>query len=254
MNFDRAQAARHWRISILSRGGLTVSEVDELEDHLQLIEAELRDGMRPEEAFWLAAHRVGTPEALTREFSLVMPNQAWEVRAQWALLGLLAYWLVVPLVRSVVHLAAATFARTPQLNGATAALVLYAQPLALLLTIGLAVAAVRRLGASPAGVERALSSLASAAGPGLAAAGLGLIALQAGVALVGSAALSQARNVLSVPGRIAPLQSELWYQLLPVATYALPVLFLVLIVRLQRRLEQAGNPEPESASGRELGS
>ena len=238
MSFDRAEAARHWRISILSRGGLTVDEVDELEDHLELVEAELREGMRDEEAFWLAAHRVGTPDALTREFSLVRPNRAWEVRAQWMLLGLLTYWLVVPVVRSALYLVATVLGQAPALIGAAAALVLYASQLSTVLAMVLVISAVRRIGGSPAGIERSLSYIGGLGRTGLLAAGVGLLALQAGLMLVSSRANVQVRSLLSVPGQLAPLQSELWYLLLPWASYILPVLALVLIVRLQRRLEK----------------
>lgn len=47
VSFQRDAAVREWRTSILSRGGLTVSEVDELEDHLELVEADLREHLRP---------------------------------------------------------------------------------------------------------------------------------------------------------------------------------------------------------------
>src|SRR5690606_35142811 len=103
VSFDRAEAVSAWRISILSRGGLTVTQLDELEDHLELVEADLLAGMPADEAFWVAAHRVGTPDALTREFGKVTPNLGWAIRAQWALLGLLAYWLLQPLAFALVY-------------------------------------------------------------------------------------------------------------------------------------------------------
>ncbi|MDT3682534.1 MAG: hypothetical protein ROY82_08700 [Truepera sp.] len=243
MSFEREAAVRQWRLAILSRGGLTVSEVDELEDHLEHVESGLRERVRPEEAFWLAAHRLGTPEALTREFGLVRPNLGWELRAQWALLGLLAYWLVVPLMRTALHLLAVVLAGVAPLSGVAAALVLYASPLGLVLTLLGAALVVRRFGASPASIEAAVGFLAANARPVLPLAALGVIGWQVGVTFVGSELLSRARGLLYSPGQIAPLQSELWYSLFPIVSYALPALALVLVVWLRRRLERASDTE-----------
>ena len=239
MSFDRVAAARHWRNSILSRGGLTVGEVDELEDHLEQAEEELRERVRPDEAFWLAAHRVGTPEAMTREFAVVRPSIGWELRAQWALIGLLASSLCVPVAMAIVVLLAAVVAPVPPLAGVAAVLLLYASPLAFVLTVVVAVIAVRRLGASPTGTERAVRYLAAQARPGLALVVLGVVAIQVGAGLVTGAAYAHATGVLYVPDRIAPLQSGLWYSLVPAVHYATSAFVLVLIVKIQQRLESA---------------
>ncbi len=44
-------------------------------------------------------------------------------------------------------------------------------------------------------------------------------------------------GVLYAQGEPWPLQLGLWYTLLPVVHYAVPVLVLLLIVRMQQRLE-----------------
>jgi hypothetical protein len=237
MSFDRAVAARHWRISILSRGGLTVSEVDELEDHLEQVEERLLEHLQPEEAFWVAAHRVGTPEALTREFALVRPNFGWELRAQWALIGLLASWLWVPLASAILSLLAAIAVQIPPVAGVAAVVVLYGSPLAYVLALLLAVVVVRRLGALPTGIDRAVGYLAANPRPGLLLAAVGVIAWQASITFIGATMRSHAMGVLYAPGEPWPLQSGLWYMLLPVVHYAVPVLVLILIVRMQQRLE-----------------
>lgn len=237
MSFDRSAAARHWRISILSRGGLTVGEVDELEDHLELVERGLREHLGPDEAFWVAAHRVGTPEALTREFALVRPNFGWELRAQWALIGLLGSWLLVPSAMAVLNLLAAIVVQVPPLAGVAAVLVLYGSPLAFVLAILLAVVVVRRLGAVPIGIDRAVGYVAANPRPWLLLAAVGAVAWQAIMAFINATLRPYAMGALFNAGEVAPLQSGMWHALLPVAQYAVTVLVLVLIVWVQQRLE-----------------
>lgn len=239
MSFDRDAAVRDWRISILSRGGLTVTEVDELQDHLEHIEADLLDHLLPEEAFWLAAHRVGTPDALTREFGKVRPNMGWHLRAQWVLLGLLAYVLLMPAVQALLHLLVAVLARSPSLIGLAAAVRLYAGPLAIAIVFSGVAFAVRRSGASPAAVDRVVSAIGSSRWPALPLAVLGLVAWEVGVYFLAGTASSLARETLNPVGGPAPLQSELWYWLSTGLVYAYPAFLLGLIVRIQRRLEAA---------------
>ncbi len=239
MSFDRDGAVRDWRKSILSRGGLTVSEVDELEDHLELVEGDIREHLRPYEAFWLAAHRVGTPDALTREFAKVRPNMGWEVRAQWAMLGLLAYMLLVPAVQPLLYLLIVVLARSPELTGLAAGIRLNVMPLSLLLIFSSVAFTVRRSGASPTGVERAVSRFASFGWPGLALALVMLVAWQLGLnALMGNL-YSAAKEALGSPGELAPIQSEVWYWLANGVAYGLPAFLLASIVRVQLRLERA---------------
>jgi len=237
MSFDRAAAVRRWRVSILSRGGLTVDEVDELEDHLEHLEEGLQEHLRPYEAFWVAAHRVGTPEALTREFALVRPNFGWALRAQWALIGLLASWLWVPLAMAVLNVLAAIVVQVPPLAGVAAVLVLYGSPLAFVLALLLAVVVVRRLGALPTGIDRAVGYVAAHPRPWLLVVAVGVVAWQASIAFVDATMRSRAIGALYAAGEVAPLQSSVWHALLPVAHYAVTVLVLILIVWVQQRLE-----------------
>src|SRR5690625_442655 len=90
--FDREASLNAWRSALLNKGGLTPDDVDELQDHLEVAEGELKAQLAADEAFWVAAHRLGTPDALTREFGKIQPNTGWLLRAQWLLLGLLTYW------------------------------------------------------------------------------------------------------------------------------------------------------------------
>lgn len=239
MSFQRDAAVREWRTSILSRGGLTVSEVDELEDHLELVEADLREHLRPYEAFWLAAHRVGTPDALTREFAKVRPNMGWEVRAQWAVLGVLAYMLLVPLVQPLLYLLIAGLARIPSLIGFAAGIRLHVWPLAMLLVIAGLAFIVGRSGASPAVVDRAVGRLAGLGWRGLASAALVFAAWQVGLNFLLGSSFSMVRAALDRPGELAPIQSEVWYWLADALRYVLPALLLGLVVWIQLRLERA---------------
>ncbi len=244
VSFQRDAAVREWRTSILSRGGLTVSEVDELEDHLELVEADLREHLRPYEAFWLAAHRVGTPDALTREFAKVRPNMGWEVRAQWAVLGVLAYMLLVPLVQPLLYFLIAGLARVPGLVGLAAGLRLHVVPLAMLVVVTGVAFLVRRSGASPAVVDRAVGRLARLKWLGLVLAALVFVGWQLGVNYLLVNAFLIVGEALDRPGELASIQSEVWFWLASAVRYVVPALLLGLVVWIQLRLERA---RPEQA-------
>src|SRR4051812_22553283 len=70
--FDLNEAIRDWRQS-MSMGGLKAAEVlDELESHLRDdVEAQVRSGSTPEDAFELATERIGQSAMLGCEFNKV---------------------------------------------------------------------------------------------------------------------------------------------------------------------------------------
>lgn len=239
MSFDREAAVRQWRTSILSRGGLTVSEVDELEDHLELVEADLNVHLKPEEAFWLAAHRVGTPDLLTREFAKVRPNMGWEVRGQWALLGVLAFMLLTPLMQVLLYLVVAAAAQVPFLAGFAGALSIYVLPLATIMGLAVPVWAVRESRAAPTAVERAISRFSSSGWIGLLVTVILLIAWQQGLNALLIRAFTAASAALEQPGSVAPVQSMLWYWIGSVLNDVRPAFIIGLIVWIQRRLERS---------------
>lgn len=236
MSFDRDAAVRDWRTSILSRGGLTVSEVDELQDHLEHIEMVLLEDLRPEEAFWLAAHRVGTPDALTREFSKVRPNMSWAVRAQWALLGLVGYMLLVPVARALLYLLAAGLSQSRALLGVAALVRLYAPLLAILVVISGLAFLVRRLGVSPTVFDRVMWALGSSVWLGRAVIAVGVLVWQVAVAHLYRLGASLAAKVVAAPGEPALIQSGFWYGLNTALDFVLPMLLLVEVIAIQRRL------------------
>lgn len=239
MNFDRETAVRDWRTSILSRGGLTVGEVDELQDHLEHIEDVLRDDLRPEEAFWLAAHRVGTPDALTREFSKVRPNMGWVVRAQWALLGLTAYMLLVPVARALLYLVAAALSQSRALLGVAALVRLYAPALAVLIVaVGLAIL-VRRSGVSPTVFHRVLAAVGSSVWLGGVAIAIGVSVWQVAAGHFYRLGASLAATVVAAPGEPALIQSGFWYGLNTALDFVLPMLLLGGVIAVQRGLDAA---------------
>lgn len=236
MNFDRETAAREWRLSILSRGGLRVSEVDELEDHLEQIELELLEQLPADEAFWVAAHRVGTPDALTREFDKVRPNFGWATRAQWALLGLLVYWLLQPLALALVFAISGLLIRVPLFAGIGEFIRMTAQLFSLILILAGVALVVRRAGRQPGGSDKWLSSLSKLEWRGLLLVAAAIIVLQLGTQFLG-ALVFQWAVVPAVPGLLARIQGEHWYWLARALGYAMPAGLLLLVVAMRRRVE-----------------
>ena len=88
--FDLDAQRRKWRGALLCEDTLGPDEVDELEDQL-LSELETLTplGLSEEEAFWVAAKRVGDRSALATEFGKVNRRAVWSKRIQWMLAGYL---------------------------------------------------------------------------------------------------------------------------------------------------------------------
>ena len=99
--FDLDAQRRAWRDALLGENALGPDEVDELEDQL-LSELETLTplGLSEEEAFWVAAKRVGDHSALATEFGKVNCKAVWSKRAQWMLAGYLAVTLLAALIEA----------------------------------------------------------------------------------------------------------------------------------------------------------
>lgn len=170
------------------------------------------------------------------------PHVGWGLLLQGALLGLLAYWLVVPLVRTLIYALAAGLAWMPPLRPVAAVLELLARMVALLLTFVVAVIAVPRLNASPLQVGRALGYLAANSRSVLLLASLGLMALQFGLTYVEALMLGQLNMLLFDPNEPAALPSTVLIRAYGLMGAALPALVLLLAVWAHRRLEATRRP------------
>ncbi|MGD9546753.1 MAG: permease prefix domain 1-containing protein [Candidatus Krumholzibacteriia bacterium] len=89
--FDLNAAIDDWRGRMTGRPDLQVGDIDELEDHLREIVAELTaKGLAEQEAFLIAVHRLGDPDLLAGEFAAADPGLRRKLRLRWILVGGLA--------------------------------------------------------------------------------------------------------------------------------------------------------------------
>lgn len=100
--FDLNQAIVQWRAALAAQPNLRNSDADELEDHLREEIAGLTaGGLSEEEAFFVAARRLGTPQDLSGEFAIADPVQRRTFRLSWMIIGALALaflWLAADIV------------------------------------------------------------------------------------------------------------------------------------------------------------
>ena len=90
--FDLNEQIKKWRCGLAQSEACDKSDIDELESHLReeierLISLKLSD----EEAFWVAAHRIGDTEALAGEFAKINWTGMLRRRVFWMAAGILAY-------------------------------------------------------------------------------------------------------------------------------------------------------------------
>jgi hypothetical protein len=89
--FDLNDQVRRWRTQLETSPALKVEDLAELEAHLRDSIARLQTaGLAPDEAFWVARHRLGTEDSLACEFGKVNPERVWLTWAMWAVFGSLA--------------------------------------------------------------------------------------------------------------------------------------------------------------------
>lgn len=102
--FHLDQAVTNWRRAMQQYDTAGPADVDELESHLRDDVAQLVvTGLTEEEAFLVATHRLGTPPALSAEFSKINPGLVWARRLFWMLAGYIAVSLILTLVFSVLQ-------------------------------------------------------------------------------------------------------------------------------------------------------
>jgi hypothetical protein len=140
-SFDLNGAIGQWRAHLTEQPALADGTVDELEAHLRdSLERLEASGLSVEEAFLVAVRRVGTPQALGREFAKVSPQSVWLDRALWMLIGvqiwgaLSGLFLSLAVVAVVRGYAGRAFSASDELIGPVAALAL-GQLLALALSL-----------------------------------------------------------------------------------------------------------------------
>ena len=89
--FHLNEAVAAWRSRLAVQPDLQQADLDELEDHLRESAGELQAaGLSDEEAFLLAARRLGDPDALAGEFAAADPNLRRRLRLRWIVVGALA--------------------------------------------------------------------------------------------------------------------------------------------------------------------
>jgi len=95
--FNLNEAIKQWRANLSARPNFHATDLDELEDHLREVVAELtQTGLSEEEAFLVGTRRIGQPDDLDSEFAIADPGQRRVFRLRWMLTGgfLLAFlWL-----------------------------------------------------------------------------------------------------------------------------------------------------------------
>jgi hypothetical protein len=102
-SFDLNQSVSKWREGLADAGTLRSADLDELEHHLRDSVAQLRAGeLSEEEAFFVAAGRLGSSHLLSREFAKVNLSQVWQGRLCWMLLGIFLYQLIMQFPNTVV--------------------------------------------------------------------------------------------------------------------------------------------------------
>jgi len=93
--FDLNEEVKQWRSELLSGDSVSETDADELENHLRETFGDLQAKLESaDEAFWLAVRRIGSPDAISLEFSKINTTHIWRRRALWMLAGFLILSLV----------------------------------------------------------------------------------------------------------------------------------------------------------------
>ncbi len=92
--FDLNESVDRWRQQMRRGGRCGQDDIAELEDHLREEMTSLEKlGLSGEEAFLLAARRLGRTDMLTEEFEKINVRAVWLSRLRWMALGVLGYFL-----------------------------------------------------------------------------------------------------------------------------------------------------------------
>lgn len=109
--FELKTSIQAWRHRLMADAAIGDPDADELEDHLRAEWERLTKlGLSPQEAFAVAAHRVGDPSALALEFGKVHRDRVWMRRIQWMLAGYLGVTIARVVISTLAGIGAATAA------------------------------------------------------------------------------------------------------------------------------------------------
>ena len=103
--FDMNEQIKVWRSELSHKQTLEKSDIDELENHLrEEIERLAESELTQEEAFMVAAHRLGHSESLSEEFAKINTSVIW--RKRLFRVGTIVFaWIILTYIWQVVSLA-----------------------------------------------------------------------------------------------------------------------------------------------------
>jgi len=90
--FDLNKAISSWRMRLSEKQTCAKSDIDEMETHLrEEIDSLTASKLSEQEAFLVAAHRLGDTDSLAAEFAKVNTSILWRRRLFWIGAGILSY-------------------------------------------------------------------------------------------------------------------------------------------------------------------
>ena len=102
--FDLSSAIQNWRSQLAQSPAFRSENLNELESHLRdSITTLLTRGLSAEEAFLIAARRIGKDNSLETEFGKVNGKSIWLERVLWMLIGILLWEFVSGTVTSAIQ-------------------------------------------------------------------------------------------------------------------------------------------------------
>jgi hypothetical protein len=93
--FDLESAIQQWRQRLAGEPSVSSDGLAELEEHLRTSIDDLRSkGLSAQEAYQIAAQRLGEPKAIGTEFQQINPAEVWGRRVLWMAIGCLVtqFW------------------------------------------------------------------------------------------------------------------------------------------------------------------
>ena len=104
--FDIEESIARWRATFDANQGISSEALNELEIHLRDSMEQFEEArLTPEEAFLVAARRIGPSDALESEYARVSPQTAWVRPMFWMILGVVGFSTVTGVIGAVGRLA-----------------------------------------------------------------------------------------------------------------------------------------------------